>query len=123
MGCGTNVNAKEIHAKFVEILNALKVKPEFSPLICEILERKFIEKEGDAIENRRVILKNVSEIETKIKNVVRRFADGDIGDQVRVTTPAKAKEIGSDYIVVGRPITAAEDPVAAYRRCVAEFVG
>ena len=52
-----------------------------------------------------------------------RFADGDIGDQVRVTTPAKAKEIGSDYIVVGRPITAAEDPVAAYRRCVAEFVG
>ena len=50
-----------------------------------------------------------------------RFADGDIGDQVRVTTPAKAKEIGSDYIVVGRPITAAEDPVAAYRRCVAEF--
>ncbi len=51
-----------------------------------------------------------------------RFADGEIGDQVRVTTPAKAKEIGSDYIVVGRPITAAEDPVAAYRRCVAEFV-
>ena len=50
-----------------------------------------------------------------------RFADGDIGDQVRVTTPAKAKEIGSDYIVVGRPITAAEDPVAAYKRCVAEF--
>ncbi|MCM1114889.1 MAG: orotidine-5'-phosphate decarboxylase [Clostridium sp.] len=52
-----------------------------------------------------------------------RFADGDIGDQVRVTTPAKAKEIGSDYIVVGRPITAAADPVAAYRRCVEEFVG
>ena len=52
-----------------------------------------------------------------------RFADGDIGDQVRVTTPAKAKEIGSDYIVVGRPVTAAEDPVATYRRCVAEFVG
>ena len=52
-----------------------------------------------------------------------RFADGEIGDQVRVTTPEKAKEIGSDYIVVGRPITAAEDPVAAYRRCVAEFVG
>lgn len=52
-----------------------------------------------------------------------RFADGDVGDQVRVTTPAKAKELGSDYIVVGRPITQAEDPVAAYRRCVAEFVG
>jgi len=52
-----------------------------------------------------------------------RFADGEIGDQVRVTTPAKAKEIGSDYIVVGRPITAAADPVAAYRRCMAEFVG
>lgn len=50
-----------------------------------------------------------------------RFADGDIGDQVRVTTPAKAKEIGSDYIVVGRPITKAENPVAAYERCVAEF--
>ncbi|MBO7184259.1 MAG: orotidine 5'-phosphate decarboxylase, partial [Oscillospiraceae bacterium] len=46
---------------------------------------------------------------------------GDVGDQVRVTTPAKAKEIGSDYIVVGRPITAAADPVAAYERCVAEF--
>lgn len=52
-----------------------------------------------------------------------RFADGDKGDQVRVTTPAQAKEIGSDYIVVGRPITVAADPVAAYERCVAEFVG
>ncbi len=52
-----------------------------------------------------------------------RFADGEVGDQVRVTTPAKAKELGSDYIVVGRPITQAADPVAAYRRCVAEFVG
>ena len=51
-----------------------------------------------------------------------RFADGDIGDQVRVMTPAEAKKIGSDYIVVGRPITAADDPVAAYRRCVKEFV-
>ena len=51
-----------------------------------------------------------------------RFADGDIGDQKRVMTPAEAKRIGSDYIVVGRPITAAADPVAAYERCVAEFV-
>ncbi len=51
-----------------------------------------------------------------------RFADGDRGDQKRVMTPAEAKEIGSDYIVVGRPITAAEDPVAAYERCIAEFV-
>lgn len=51
-----------------------------------------------------------------------RFADGDKGDQVRVTTPAQAKEIGSDYIVVGRPITAAADPVAAYERCIKEFV-
>ena len=51
-----------------------------------------------------------------------RFADGDIGDQKRVMTPAAAKEIGSNYIVVGRPITAAADPVAAYNRCVAEFV-
>jgi len=50
-----------------------------------------------------------------------RFADGDIGDQKRVMTPAEAKKIGSDYIVVGRPITAAEDPVAAYERCIAEF--
>ena len=52
-----------------------------------------------------------------------RFADGEKGDQVRVTTPERAKEIGSDYIVVGRPITQADDPVAAYRRCVAEFCG
>ena len=52
-----------------------------------------------------------------------RFADGDAGDQVRVTTPARARELGSDYIVVGRPITQAADPVAAYRRCVSEFVG
>ena len=50
-----------------------------------------------------------------------RFADGDIGDQKRVMTPADAKKIGSDYIVVGRPITGASDPVAAYERCVAEF--
>ena len=52
-----------------------------------------------------------------------RFADGEVGDQKRVTTPAQAKELGSDYIVVGRPITRADDPVAAYRRCVKEFVG
>ena len=51
-----------------------------------------------------------------------RFADGDVGDQKRVMTPAEAKKIGSDYIVVGRPITAAADPVAAYERCVEEFV-
>ena len=51
-----------------------------------------------------------------------RFSDGDIGDQKRVMTPAEAKKIGSDYIVVGRPITAADDPVAAYERCIAEFV-
>ena len=52
-----------------------------------------------------------------------RFADGEKGDQVRVTTPADANKIGSDYIVVGRPITQAEDPVAAYERCVKEFCG
>ena len=50
-----------------------------------------------------------------------RFAGGEVGDQVRVTTPAKAREIGSDFIVVGRPITAAEDPVAAYRKATEEF--
>ena len=50
-----------------------------------------------------------------------RFADGDVGDQVRVTTPERAKEIGSDFIVVGRPITAGDDPVAAYERCMREF--
>ncbi|MGC2873830.1 orotidine-5'-phosphate decarboxylase [Ihubacter sp. mB4P-1] len=52
-----------------------------------------------------------------------RFADGDKGDQVRVTTPEKAKELGSDYIVVGRPITKADDPVAAYERVCREFIG
>ena len=52
-----------------------------------------------------------------------RFADGEKGDQVRVMTPADARAIGSNYIVVGRPITAAPDPVAAYRRCMKEFVG
>ncbi len=52
-----------------------------------------------------------------------RFADGDRGDQKRVMTPAEAKKAGSDYIVVGRPITAAEDPVAAWERCVTDFVG
>ena len=52
-----------------------------------------------------------------------RIAEGDRGDQKRVTTPAEAKRIGSDYIVVGRPITAADDPVAAYERCLADFVG
>lgn len=50
-----------------------------------------------------------------------RFADGEVGDQVRVTTPEKAREIGTDYIVVGRPITTADDPVAAYNRCMDEF--
>lgn len=52
-----------------------------------------------------------------------RFADGEIGDQVRVTTPAKARELGSDYIVVGRPITQAADPVQTYHRCIREFLG
>ncbi len=52
-----------------------------------------------------------------------RFAEGEKGDQKRVTTPERARELGSDYIVVGRPITQAEDPVAAYRRCVKEFLG
>ena len=52
-----------------------------------------------------------------------RFADGDRGDQKRVMTPAEAKKVGSDYIVVGRPITAAADPVAAYERCLREFIG
>ena len=52
-----------------------------------------------------------------------RFADGSKDDQVRIMTPAQAREIGSDYIVVGRPITAAEDPVAAYERCCKEFLG
>lgn len=50
-----------------------------------------------------------------------RFADGDAGDQVRITTPDKARELGSDYIVVGRPITAADNPVKAYERCCREF--
>jgi orotidine-5'-phosphate decarboxylase len=52
-----------------------------------------------------------------------RFADSAVGDQVRVTTPAKARELGSDYIVVGRPITGAADPAAAYHRCMEEFCG
>lgn len=52
-----------------------------------------------------------------------RFADGEVGDQVRVTTPAKARELGSDYIVIGRPITQAADPVQAYHRCIREFLG
>ena len=51
-----------------------------------------------------------------------RFAEGPQGDQKRVTTPARAKELGSDYIVVGRPITQAEDPVAAYMKCVKDFI-
>lgn len=51
-----------------------------------------------------------------------RFADAAADDQVRITTPARAREIGSDFIVVGRPITAADDPVAAYERCVKEFL-
>ena len=51
-----------------------------------------------------------------------RFADSSVGDQVRIMTPSEAKKIGSDYIVVGRPVTQADDPVEAYRRCVADFV-
>ena len=52
-----------------------------------------------------------------------RFADGEVGDQKRVTTPARARELGSDFIVVGRPITQAADPVAAYERAIGEFLG
>lgn len=52
-----------------------------------------------------------------------RFADGDVGDQQRITTPEKARLLGSDYIVVGRPITKSDDPVSAYRRCIDEFCG
>ena len=51
-----------------------------------------------------------------------RFADGEVGDQKRVMTPADAKKAGSDYIVVGRPITRADDPVGAYERCISEFI-
>ena len=66
---------------------------------------------------------NLLPTDNNIKSPGIRFADAKADDQVRITTPAKAREIGSDYIVVGRPITQAEDPVAAYRRCVSEFVG
>lgn len=52
-----------------------------------------------------------------------RFSGGDMSDQVRVTTPAIARELGSDYIVVGRPITSSPDPIGAYRRCLADFIG
>ena len=79
-------------------------------------ELEFKNTEGFIIENRKIesLLGN-----EKFEGI--RFADGAVGDQVRITTPAKAREIGTDFIVVGRPITAAEDPVAAYQRCVAEF--
>ena len=52
-----------------------------------------------------------------------RFAGGDAGDQARITTPAKARELGSDYIVIGRPITQADDPVAAYNKAINDFLG
>ena len=79
----------------------------YLPLILEI-EQETVEKS---------LAKNTA------YDVIARRVEKDVADQVRVTTPARAREIGSDLIVVGRPITAAEDPVAAYRRCVAEFVG
>ena len=69
------------------------------------------------------IVKEACETEFMTVTPGIRFADGEVGDQVRITTPARAREIGTDYIVVGRPITAAPDPVAAYRRCISEFVG
>ena len=62
-------------------------------------------------------------VDTQAAQVTLPLADGETGDQKRVTTPERARELGSDYIVVGRPITQADDPVAAYRRCVAAFVG
>ena len=92
-GCGTNISAKVVHEKYVEILDALKVKDNLRPMIREILERKFIEKEGAALENRRVILKNVSELETKLKSVQRRFADGDIDRDVYMMRKGELEEL------------------------------
>ena len=77
-GCKTNIRAEELHQKYADILNALNIKEELRPLIIAVAERKFEEKEDSNIENRTVVLKNISTLQTKMDNVVRRFADGDI---------------------------------------------
>ena len=87
-------------------------------VVCSPLEAGMVEKRTVTTQH-RVLMNNR---QTGSFSGVR-FADGEVGDQVRVTTPEKAKEIGSDYIVVGRPITQADDPIAAYRRCCKEFIG
>ena len=98
--------------------------------LCSAILNKRTDEYGGSLDARmRFLLEVIAEIRERCgKDFLTvtpgvRFADGDAGDQKRVTTPAKAKELGSDYIVVGRPITQAEDPVAAYRRCREEFVG
>lgn len=76
-GCRTNISADEVHSKYAEILNSLRVKEELQPLLRAVLERKFEEKEQSSIANKSIILKNISTIQTKIDNVIRRFADGE----------------------------------------------
>ena len=77
-GCKTNIRAEEVHTKYAEILNALNIKEELRPLVIAVAERKFEEKEDAFLENRTAVLKNISTLQTKLDNVVRRFADGEI---------------------------------------------
>ena len=95
-GCKTNITAEEVHDKYAEILNALNIKDELRPLVIAIAERKFGEKEITNLDNRTAVLKNISALQTKIDNVIRRFADGDIDRPVYEKRKAELeKEIAS----------------------------
>lgn len=100
-----NASIKETVAKYAQNAKAAGL----DGVVCSPLEASLVKEACDS--------------EFKAITPGIRFADAAKDDQVRITTPAKAREIGSDYIVVGRPITAADDPVAAYERCLKEFVG
>mgnify|MGYP002680971568 CR=1 FL=1 len=115
----TNLHAAGTTAMMKAALEGLTRPDGTRPLLIAVTQLTSTDQE--AMEKDLLIHEPIDQVVMHVTPGVR-FADGDIGDQKRVMTPAAAKAIGSDYIVVGRPITAAADPVAAYERCVAEFV-
>ena len=110
-GCKTNITAEEVHLKYADILNALNIKEELRPLVIAVAEHKFGEKENSNLENRSAVLKNISTLQTKVDNVVRRFADGDIDRPVYEKRKAELE----------KELAAAKEELAQYEESVSNL--